>query len=104
VYQWALFGMTELEAPLYRWIGDMRDDATDSPAAGRFGHAPEAIAAALDGETWLLGERFMVADRLRGCPRKRRFTGSTRTVAGAWGYVKRAEARPGRAAAVTHTL
>jgi len=49
VYQWAMFGMTELEAPLYRWIGDMHDDANESPAAGRFGVAAEAIAATLDG-------------------------------------------------------
>src|SRR6202790_5604627 len=62
VYQWVMFAMTELEAPLYRWIGDMRAGATDSPASGRFAEAAEAIAAALDGKTWLLGDQFTVAD------------------------------------------
>jgi glutathione S-transferase len=55
VYQWVMFGMTELEAQLYRWIGDLRDGATDSAAAGRFAEAAEAIAAALDGKPWLSG-------------------------------------------------
>jgi glutathione S-transferase len=62
VYQWVVFGMTELEAPLYRWIGDMRDGATESPAAKRFAEAADAISAALKGRSWLSGDQFTMAD------------------------------------------
>src|SRR5260370_22796861 len=62
VYQWVMFGMTELESPLYRWIGDLRDGATDSPGAGRFAEAAAALAAALTGNTWLLCDQVTVAD------------------------------------------
>ena len=36
VYQWVLFGMTQLEGPLYRWIGHPHDRRSDSPGAVRF--------------------------------------------------------------------
>jgi glutathione S-transferase len=105
VYQWVMFGMTELEAPLYRWIGDIRDGATASPASGRFGEAAEAIAAALDGKTWLLGDQFTVADivcvGVLG-------TAASRGLLAPWpvlrDYVERGEARPAHAAAVTHAV
>jgi glutathione S-transferase len=63
VYQWVLFGMTELEAPLYRWLSDVAEDsATPSPARERFAQAAAALETALEGRDWLLGERFTVAD------------------------------------------
>ena len=31
VYQWVLFAMTELEAPLYRWIREAAEDSADPP-------------------------------------------------------------------------
>jgi glutathione S-transferase len=103
VYQWLMFGMTELESSLYRWIGDMRDGATDSPASGRFTEAAEAIAAALEGKTWLLGDQFTVADivcvGVLG-------TAASRDLLEQWpvlrAYVERGEGRPAHAAAVTH--
>src|SRR6202011_3467841 len=105
VYQWVMFGMTELEAPLYRWIGDIRDGATASPASGRFTEAAEAIAAALDGKTWLLGDQFTVADivcvGVLG-------SAASRNLLEPWpvlrDYVERGEARPAYAAAVTHAV
>jgi glutathione S-transferase len=105
VYQWVMFGMTELEGPLYRWIGDKRDGATDSPAAGRFAEAAEAIAAALDGKTWLSGDQFTVADivcvGVLG-------SAASRGLLEPWpvlrDYVERGEARPAHAAAVTHAV
>jgi glutathione S-transferase len=104
-YQWVMFGMTELEVPLYRWIGDMRDGATDSPASGRFAEAAEAIAAALDGKTWLLGDQFTVADivcvGVLG-------SAASRDLLAPWpvlrDYVERGEARPAHAAALTHAV
>jgi glutathione S-transferase len=105
VYQWVMFGMTELESSLYRWIGDMRDGATDSPASGRFAEAADAITAALEGKTWLLGDQFTVADivcvGVLG-------TASSRDLLEQWpvlrDYVERGEGRPAHAAAVTHAV
>jgi glutathione S-transferase len=105
VYQWVMFGMTELEAPLYRWIGDMQHAATDSPAAGRFAEASDAIAAALNGQTWLLGDQFTVADivcvGVLGSAASRGLLEPWPVLAD---YVRRGEARPAHAAAVTHAV
>ena len=105
VYQWVVFGMTELEAPLYRWIGELRDGAEGSPASGRFAEAAEAIADALTGKTWLLGDQFTVADvvcvGVLG-------SAASRGLLEPWpvlrDYVARGEARPAQAAAVTHAV
>lgn len=104
VYQWVMFGMTEIEAPLYRWIGDMRDGATDSPASGRFAEAADAIAAALTGKAWLSGDQFTVADivcvGVLG-------SAASRGLLEPWpvlrDYVERGELRPAHAAAVAHS-
>jgi glutathione S-transferase len=105
VYQWVMFGMTELESSLYRWIGDLRDAATDSPASRRFVEAAEAIAAALDGNTWLLGDQFTVADII--CVGVLG-SAASRDLIEPWpvlqNYVERGEARPAHAAAVAHPV
>jgi glutathione S-transferase len=62
VYQWILFGMTELEGPLFRWIGDRREGVMDSPAGDRFAQAAAALESALGEGDWLLGDQFTVAD------------------------------------------
>src|ERR1700686_986852 len=101
VYQWVMFGMTELEAPLYRWIGDMRDGATASPASGRFAEAADAIAATLKGRSWLSGDQFTMADIVRigvlG-------SAASRELLDPWpvlrDYVERGEGRPAHAAAL----
>jgi glutathione S-transferase len=103
VYQWVMFGMTELEAWLYRWIADTRDGVSDSPGAGRFAEAAEAIAAALEGKTWLLGDQFTVADivcvGVLG-------SAAVRSLLEPWPilseYVERGEARPAHVAAVAY--
>ena len=105
VYQWVMFGMTELEAPLYRWIGEMRDGATGSPASGRFADAAEAIAAALSGKQWLLDDQFTVADivcvGVLG-------SAASRDLLDPWpvlrDYVARGQGRPAHAAAVAHAV
>jgi glutathione S-transferase len=61
-YQWTTFGMTELEGPLYRWLGERRDGVEESAASERFGAAAAAISTALEGREWLLGDRLTVAD------------------------------------------
>jgi glutathione S-transferase len=103
VYQWVLFGMTELEAPLYRWIGDTRDGRSDSPGAERFTAAAEVIATAVTGNEWLSGEQFTVADIvcagvLGGA--------ASRGLLQPWpvlqDYVERAERRPAHVAATAY--
>ncbi len=101
VYQWVLFGMTELEAPLFAWV---REDS-DSIARERFAQAAAAIEMALAGRDWLLGDRFTVADVICAS-----VLGSahSRGLLGEWPglqeYIERAEARPAftEAAAVSN--
>jgi glutathione S-transferase len=96
VYQWVLFGMTELEGPLYRWLSEVAEDSTTpSPARDRFAQAAAALETALDGRDWLLGESFTVADVICAS-----VLGSAhaRDLLTQWpglqAYVERGEARP----------
>jgi glutathione S-transferase len=103
VYQWVLFAMTELEGPLFRWLGELREGATESSARQRFADAATALEAALHGHEWVLGERFTVADVL--CASILSGAHSRELLApwpGLQGYVERGEARPAyaRAAAI----
>jgi glutathione S-transferase len=101
VYQWVLFGMTELEAPLYRSFRAERDGVTDNPERERFEQAAAAFEKALDENEWLLGDRFSVADIV--CVG---VLGSahTRGLLEPWpklrAYVDRGEARPAHQAAL----
>ncbi|MGA2927008.1 MAG: glutathione S-transferase family protein [Solirubrobacteraceae bacterium] len=94
-YQWVLFGMTELEAPLYRWIREAADDSADPPSRERFAQAAAALESALDGREWLLGDRFTVADvicaSVLGGAHSR---GLLTQWPGLQAYVERSEARP----------
>jgi glutathione S-transferase len=106
VYQWVMFGMTELEASLYRWMrarGEDGEGAPESPDERRFTDAAEALDTALAGRDWLLGEHFTVADivcvGVLG-------SADTRGLLAPWptlhDYVARGEARPAHAAALAH--
>jgi glutathione S-transferase len=105
VYQWVLFGMTELEAPLYLWVRGAAEDSTDSRSRERFGQAAAALETALDGRDWLLGDRFTVADvicaSVLGSAHSR---GLLAEWPGLQAYVERGEARPAfiQAAAVSN--
>jgi len=94
-YQWVLFAMTELEAPLYRWIREAAADAADASSSERFEQAAAAIEAALDGREWLIADRFSVADVLcvsvLGSAHSRELLGPWPGLAA---YVERGEARP----------
>ncbi|HEX3688216.1 MAG TPA: glutathione S-transferase family protein [Solirubrobacteraceae bacterium] len=104
VYQWVLFAMTELEGPLFRWFGEIRDGITEPSAAQkRFGDGAAALQTALDGRDWVLGDRFTVADVmcasiLSGAQSR----GLLDPWPGLAAYVERSQARPayGRAAAI----
>ncbi len=102
VYQWVLFGMTELEAPLFQWIRELREGASESVARDRFAQAASALESALGEREWLL-DRFTVADVicasvLAGARSRELLTKWPRLRI----YVERGEARPAyaRAAAI----
>jgi glutathione S-transferase len=101
VYQWVLFGMTELEGPLYRWISEVAEDpATPSPARERFAQAAAALETALEGRDWLLGESFTVADVICASVLGSAHTrGLLEQWPGLQDYVERGEARPAFVAA-----
>jgi glutathione S-transferase len=67
VYQWACFAPAELEPPLFEaWMQADRDPERAAAARERFRAAAEAVAGALDGDEYLVGGRFSVADILVG--------------------------------------
>ncbi len=103
VYQWVLFAVAELEAPLFRWIRELGDGVTDSPAHNRFTEAAVAMDSQLAEREWLVDDRFSVADVmcasvLQGANARELL----RPWPGLEGYVQRGEARPAyaRAAAI----
>jgi glutathione S-transferase len=104
-YQWVLFAVAELEAPLFRWIGELREGATESPARDRFTAAAEAMATALGDRDWLLGADLSVADVMCGSVLQ---GANARELLRPWprleAYVHRTESRPAyaRAAAISN--
>jgi glutathione S-transferase len=103
-YQWVVFAVSELEAPLFRWIRELGEDVTDSPARDRFAEAAAAVQAALAEGDWLVDDRFSVADVmcasvLQGANARELL----RPWPGLEAYVQRSEARPAyaRAAAIS---
>jgi glutathione S-transferase len=104
VYQWVVFAVSELEAPLFRWIRELGDAVVDSPAHERFADAAAAAQSALAGHDWLVDDRFSVADVM--CASVLQGAGARdllRPWPGLEVYVQRAEARPAhaRAAAIS---
>jgi len=94
-YQWVLFAMTELEAPLYRWIREVAAGTADASSSERFEQAAAAIETALEDRDWLTADRFSVADVLcvsvLGSAHSRELLGPWPGLAA---YVERGEARP----------
>lgn len=68
VYQWTFFAMTELEPKLIRtYLARARgDDSLVEKEERRLAKAGEAVATALDGREYLLGDRFTIADVVVG--------------------------------------
>jgi glutathione S-transferase len=104
VYQWVVFAVSELEGPLFRWIGELGKGVTDSPAHDRFADAATAMQSALADRDWLVEGRFSVADVMCASVLQ---GADARGLLGPWpaleAYVRRSEARPAyaRAAAIS---
>ena len=100
-YQWVVFAVSELEAPLFRWIGELGDGVIDSPAHDRFADAAAAMQSVLAEGDWVVDGRFSVADVmcasvLQGANAR----GLLEPWPGLEAYVQRGEARPAYARAV----
>jgi glutathione S-transferase len=104
VYQWVVFSVAELEGPLFRWIRELGEGTTESPARERFTAAAEAMELALDARDWLLGAKFTVADLMCASVLQ---GANSRELLRPWprleAYVQRSESRPAhaRAAAIS---
>jgi len=68
VYQWTFFAMTELEPAMVRLIVTRRgSDPDDTAKAGaRLTKTADALADALEGKGYLVGDRFTIADVVVG--------------------------------------
>jgi glutathione S-transferase len=103
VYQWVVFAVAELEGPLFRWIRELGEGVTDSPAHDRFADAA-AMQSVLDERHWLVDDRFSVADVMCASVLQ---GANARELLRPWpaleAYVQRGEARPAyaRAAAIS---
>jgi glutathione S-transferase len=100
VYQWVMFAVAELEAPLFRWISEIGDGSAESPARDRFIQAAGALESALGEHHWLLGDTFTVGDVM--CASVLEGAHSRDLLAGWPGlraYVERSQARPAYAKA-----
>lgn len=100
VYQWVVFAVAELEAPLFRWIRELGEGTTESPAGDRFTQAAVAIESALGAREWLLDAQFTVADVM--CASVLQGANSRellRPWPGLEAYVERSESRPAYARA-----
>jgi glutathione S-transferase len=98
VYQWTVFAMSELE-PAILEVRRNREDNPDHAQAGaeRFTTAAAAIEQALDGQEYLVGERFSVADLVCGAVLIfARSTSLTDDMPNINAYLERLEARPAR--------
>jgi len=95
VYQWVVFAVAELEAPLFRWIRELGEGTTESVAQDRFAQAAATIESALDRHDWLLGSQFTVADVMCASVLQ---GANSRELLGPWAgleaYVQRSESRP----------
>jgi glutathione S-transferase len=103
-YQWVLFAVAELEAPLFRWIGELGEGVTESSAQARFAAAAGAMQSALGEADWLVADRFGVADVMCASVLE---GARARELLSPWpgleAYVQRSAARPAyvRAAAIS---
>jgi glutathione S-transferase len=95
VYQWVVFAVAELEAPLFRWIRELGEGETESSARDRFTQAAAAMESTLNGRDWLLETGFTVADVM--CASVLQGAHSRKLLEpwpGLEAYVQRSESRP----------
>jgi glutathione S-transferase len=109
-YQWAFFAVTELEAPLVDAAREMWKDEGEPSAEHfergltHFVRAAAVVEAALAGRSYLVDDRFSVADILVGGVLSFARTAEIAEIPpGLLPYVDGLEARPGRQRAYSRT-
>ena len=99
VYQWGVFGMTELEPAVLEVFAARRQEDKERIDAGveRFRNTAAVVEDALDDGDYLVGGRFTVSDLVCGAvllfARRAELTEGMPRIAG---YLERLEARPAR--------
>ena len=97
VYQWTVFAMTELEPAIIEAARRGDDPARAQAGAERFQAAAQAVEQALEGHSYLVGDRFSVADLVCGAVLIfGKSAGLTDNLPDITGYLARLEARPAR--------
>ena len=108
-YQWALFATSEVDAALgdiarQLWSDGDPDEAIVAAARGRFATASAVVEDALAGGSFLVGDRFSVADLAVGAVLGfARMAELAELTPGLARYVDALEARPARQRAVAVT-
>jgi glutathione S-transferase len=109
-YQWAFFGMVELEGPLIEVARQLWKDSGEplaeimDAALARFRRAAAVVEATLAGADHLVGDGFSVADIIVGSVLSFARTAEiTELPPGLLAYVDGLEARPARVRASTRT-
>jgi glutathione S-transferase len=109
-YQWAFFAATELETPLIDAAREMWKDEGEPSAehfewgVTRFARAAAVVEAAIAGRSYLVDDRFSVADILVGGVLSFARTAEIAEIPpGLLPYVDGLEARPGRQRAYSRT-
>ncbi len=106
LYQWTIFAPAELEPPLIEFaMNAQRDPDRAATARRRFDRAADAVSSALEGEDYLVGGRFSVADLLVGSALAftQRIGIADELPANLTEYLARLEQRPARERAVERT-
>jgi glutathione S-transferase len=89
---------------LVRWIRELGEEVSESPARERFAAAADAIQSMLADHDWLVDDRFSVGDVMCGSVLQgANARGLLEPWPGLQAYVQRGEARPAyaRAAAIS---
>jgi glutathione S-transferase len=106
LYQWTIFAPAELEPPLIESaVHAQRDPERSAAARRRFDKAAGAVSGALDGNDYLVGGRFTVADVLVGSTLSftERIGFADELPANLREYLARLAARPARRRALERT-
>lgn len=105
VYQWAFFAMTELEPAMIRAArARQATDAEETASADeRLTKVFDALGAALGGGSYIVGDRFTIADIVVGgvCESARKYDVLPES-AGVRAYLEALDARPAKQRAYDH--
>ena len=62
VYQWVVFGMTEVEPAVFPWLRAHRADEDETPHIEKFAPVADTLSDSVARHGWIAGESFTVAD------------------------------------------